>query len=573
MTDTPSTNTNRISPISMIILIIFLAGLAWFSRYFLSSGFGLYEDDLTFIPAAIEADFIGVLSMIAGYFSSLAQQGRPFMWSWVVLLSHLGWQVGGLQGMYVIAFLVWLTNILLFTLLLRKIHPSLLFTAVGGIAYVLFSADTNQAFLFNAFGLQSSITFLLLALHLYVRNQKFRWGAYILLVIVILTYETPYWLFLAAPFLTELKSRALTRRLLENTLIVSLMFIVIYFLRYLSGEARVVGLGFPDMVIIPLKHMAIGPFVGLGIYFLRPILVLQNISTTLLAAVITGSVIIFALLNWLHRTTNHPGAKLKLFPINRDWFSRLDIHVQRDLRLLLAGLLMLVFAYPLTILLRSYAISGRETRVHLAAVVGASIVVTCVVMLFYSLLAKEKFRVILMALVSLVFGFNFAFGFIIQKAYVRAWDLQKAFWQEALPLVSDASDGTAILIDGLNFEDVLYIDANTWNLPRVLPQLMVFPDDWEIPPRVFRLIDNWETNIIRQPGQFSIDGNNSVAPSRTYGDYQQDRAMFLIYEENVLNRLFEVQIMEQSIQLKPAGPDVFSSLETRPLYDLIIESE
>ncbi len=105
------------SNIKWVVLFLLLAGMAWFTRYYLSSGFGLYEDDLTFIPSAIEADFNGILGMISGYFSSLSQQGRPFMWSWVVLLSHLGWRLGGLQGMYMIAYLVWLINIILLSLL------------------------------------------------------------------------------------------------------------------------------------------------------------------------------------------------------------------------------------------------------------------------------------------------------------------------------------------------------------------------------------------------------------------------------------------------------------------------
>ena len=157
-----------------ILLILFLAGTAWGTRYWLSPSFGLYEDDLTFIPSAIESDFNGVVDMISGYFSTLAQQGRPLMWSWVALHAHLGWNLGGLQGMYFIAFAIWFVNILLFVLYLRRIQGSFLFCVVGGLAYVVFSADTTQAFLFNAFGLQTAITFLLIALHIYLNKGELR---------------------------------------------------------------------------------------------------------------------------------------------------------------------------------------------------------------------------------------------------------------------------------------------------------------------------------------------------------------------------------------------------------------
>ena len=556
------------SIIKWLILFLLLAVLAWFTRFLLSSGFGLYEDDLTFIPAAIETDFAGIMSMISGYFSSLSQQGRPFMWSWVVLLSHLGWRLGGLQGMYVIAYLVWMMNITLFVLLLNKINPNIFFVAIGGIAYVVFSADTNQAFLFNAFGLQTALTFLLLSLHFYLSNPKFRWFSYILLGIVILTYETPYWLFLAAPLLTQLKRKDLLHRIIENTLILTVLFFIVYYLRYISGESRVAGLGFPEMIITPIEHMAIGPFVGLGIYFLRPIIVFQRFSFLLGIAAALSSAIIFIYLIWMQKTKNDSPYKQKI--INQWRKTRIFSKINRELRLALAGLIMLVFAYPLTILLRAYAISGRETRVHLAAVVGASLIIACVVTSLYRLVLHKILKLILIGFISVLFGLNFAFGFLIQQDYVRAWDYQKQFWQEILPLVSDSKDGTAILIEESHLEDVLYIDANTWNLPRILPQLIEFPQDWDRPPRVFRLIENWQTNIIRNPGYFTIDGNNSIAPTRTHGDYLQERAIFLTLDDNKIVRLYDIQVLEEKVLLMPAGTNIFSELSTKALYNLMI---
>ena len=70
------------------LLVLFLAVIAWCARYWMSGSFGLYEDDLTFLPMAMEADFNTILTTISGYFSTLAEQGRPLMWSWVVFLGH-----------------------------------------------------------------------------------------------------------------------------------------------------------------------------------------------------------------------------------------------------------------------------------------------------------------------------------------------------------------------------------------------------------------------------------------------------------------------------------------------------
>ena len=551
-----------------LILFLLLAVLAWFTRFYLSSGFGLYEDDLTFIPAAIETDFAGIMSMISGYFSSLSQQGRPFMWSWVVLLSHLGWRLGGLQGMYVIAYLVWMMNITLFVLLLNKSNPDIFFVAIGGIAYVVFSADTNQAFLFNAFGLQTALTFLLFSLHFYLSNPKFRWFSYILLGIVILTYETPYWLFLAAPLLTQLKRKDLLHRIIENTLILTVIFFIVYYLRYISGESRVAGLGFPEMIITPIEHMAIGPFVGLGIYVLRPLLVFQRFSRLLGISALIGSSVIFIFLFWLQSTEKVSSIKEKLV----SGWRRTNIlsKINREMRLAFAGLIMLVFAYPLTILLRAYAISGRETRVHLAAVVGVSLIIACVVTSIYRILVKRSLRLLLVAFISILFGLNFAFGFLIQQDYVRAWDLQKDFWRELLPLIPDLEDRTIVLVEPSGIEDVLYINANTWVLPRMLTHFYHFPDEWERTPSVFRLVESWEENIIRVPGYFSLDGSNVFAHLMAFGDYAYSNSIYITIEDGQLMRHTQMELDDEIINLKPIGKNILSTLETEMLYDIMV---
>jgi hypothetical protein len=568
MTEAAPSMKKKTPVLMWVLLLISLALMAWFSRYWFSSGFGLYEDDLTFIPGAIEADFGSIMQMVSGYLFTLAEQGRPLMWSWVVLFAHLGWHLGGLQGMYIIAYFVWLINITLFVLLLRKVGNHFFFCVVGGIAYVLFSADTNQAFLFNAFGLQTAITFLLIAMHFYLSKDKLRWIAYLFLLLVLINYESPYWLFLAAPLLTAFKGKRLKNRLLENTFVMTAIFIVIFILRYLAGDSRVAGLGLIEMVLTPLRQMVIGPFVGLGIYFLRPILVLRNFTPGLGLAALIGAVVIFSGLFWIIRRQKFQTASLS--PLQKKWWRNLPPEIQRELRLVLAGFVMLVFAYPFTILLRPYAISGRETRVHLAAVVGAALIMASVITIITRVLTAKGLRFGFLALMSVIFGFNFAFGFIIQKAYQRAWTLQKAFWRELLPIIDDVEEGTAVLIEPSGLEDVLYIDANTWVVPRMLPRFFVFPDDWESPPSVFRLAKFWEENLVRVPGYFTIDGTNSFAHLVAFGDYEQEKSIYITTSKGTFERQYEMFYQDETISLKPVGPGVLSTLETRILYDLMI---
>ncbi len=568
MTERTSSIDRQRTWVKWVLLLAFLAVLAWSGRYWLSGGFGLYEDDLTYIPDAIESDFGGITREVLAQLSTMEHQGRPLMWSWVLLLSYLGWQFAGLQGIYILAYLVWLTNIVLFVLLLRRLTPSFLFSVVGGLVYVLFSADTNQAFLFNALGLQPAITFLLIALHLYLSGRKARWFAYLFLVLVLVNYETPYWLFLAAPLLAHDAGKPLLKKLGLNALAMAVIFLAIYFIRQLAGDTRVAALGLQDLILTPAKHMVIGPAVSLGIYFLRPWLVLRAISADLALAAALSAGAVFVVLWWAFQQERLP--RWAVFPLRKGWWQGLDPFIQRILRLLLAGVIMLVFAYPLTIILRPYAISGRETRVHFAGVVGTALIAASMVTLLFTAFKRRGITWALLGLVSLVLGMNFAFGFVIQKAYVRAWDLQKTFWRTLIPLVSDSVNGTAILLEPSGMEDVLYIDANTWVLPRMLDRFYVFPEDWDRVPSVYRLVTHWEESIVRLPGYFTFDGTNSVGHMVAFGDYRQDVSIYITTDGGTLTRQPSMVLPGEVISLKPVGPDLFSTFETTTLFDLMV---
>jgi hypothetical protein len=233
---------------------------------------------------------------------------------------------------------------------------------------------------------------------------------------------------------------------------------------------------------------------------------------------------------------------------------------------------MLVLAYPLTVILRPYAISGRATRVHLAAGVGAALILACFASLICRSLEKRGLKIIFLGLLALLLGLNFAYGFVIQRGYQRAWRLEKDFWQEMVPLIQDVSDGMAILVEPGAFQDVLTIGANTWNLPRVLQQLYHFPEDWT-PPRVFRLIDGWQNNIVRISGYFTLDGSNVYASNRNFGDFVQKQTIFISAAEGGLERRLAPLPLDGLVEVKPMGEAVLNTFPTRPLYDLLIEED
>lgn len=125
--------------------IIFLAAIFWVARYFLSSQFGLYEDDITRIPDAFSMRLGDVWDHLV-FLMTRDYANRPLHEGFIYILSWIGWQVNGLWGTYWIGYLITVVNIGLFYLLLTRLHSRLL-GLLGGIAYALFSADTTQAYL------------------------------------------------------------------------------------------------------------------------------------------------------------------------------------------------------------------------------------------------------------------------------------------------------------------------------------------------------------------------------------------------------------------------------------------
>ena len=136
----------------------------------------------------------------------LLGQGHPLHYTFIYLLTNLGWRIGDLHGPYLIGFSIEALNVCLFFSLLRRIFDWRL-GLVAGIAYVLYSADTTQAYLTYSLGIHPSLTFFLLASHAYVSEK--RWLAYLLAPLMLLTYETIYPVFFAVPLLAWVKAPAM----------------------------------------------------------------------------------------------------------------------------------------------------------------------------------------------------------------------------------------------------------------------------------------------------------------------------------------------------------------------------
>ncbi|MCJ7511425.1 MAG: hypothetical protein MUO23_00475, partial [Anaerolineales bacterium] len=431
--------------------LAFLLVLGWVARYWHILGFGWYEDDLTIIPAAVEMNARQLWEHVFVYITHLYGHGRPLSDSLIYVLSNFGYRLAGIPGIYLVGYVIFAGNILLFYFLMRRVGGATL-AFLAALAYVLFSADTTQAFHTHSLGAQPSITLLLIAFHLYLSDHRI--AAYLVAGVILFSYESPFMVFLAAPLLADRPWRRTWRPLFAHGMILFAMLAGATAIRVAIGEERVTEIGFPAVLVVPLTHMLQGPLVSLGTYAYRPI---QALLGAPLQGFLFGLATVAAVALLVRRLPSSAGVPVRRF-LGDLRHARQTVEASppsaRLLRLLVAGLIMLMMAYPLTFTVRAYAISGRDTRVHLAAAVGAAVVVGVGLVLLLALAESFRRRAVAEVLIGLLAGLLVAYGFMIQQDYRRAWAYQQELWTRVLELVPDLEEGTTILVDPGALTDV-----------------------------------------------------------------------------------------------------------------------
>ncbi len=520
-------------------MVVLLPAVIWLAHFWHSASFGLYEDDITIIPSAVQMRLIDLLKYLGNYVIHLYGHGRPLSDTFVELFSNLSWRVAGLQGPYLAGFTILSLNAILFYLLLKRVgNPALAVT--GALAYCLFAADTTEPYIIADLGLHPSITFLLLASLVYLSDRPAL--SYGIMIGSLLCYETPYLVFLAAPMLETVWDRAWLKRLLRHGIIVLAIMGLVVFLRSFNGEARVSGLGLKEILTTPFTHSLIGPVVAMGTYLYRPLQTMRSLNLEIGLAILVSCAVfglILSRMKWESLVESE-----RVWPILknmrvRDWITALRTWswpnglpegLKPLLRLAVAGLVMLTLAYPLTFTIRPYAITGRDTRVHLAAVVGASILLASLIALILFIIRSAAGRKTLIWMVALLLAMLVGFGFVVQKDYSQAWTDQRVFWTRLLPQIQDMGNGTVILVDPKGLGNTRQAGGNTWNMPRLLNQIYTFPAGWKIPPRVYRLEPGWEKNLVDDQGLFRLDVTTTMAPPSLYTNAKSTDA--IIFDTN-----------------------------------------
>jgi hypothetical protein len=460
------------------LLLAITIGIA---HYWHSGGFGLYEDDWFRIGRIVPASGRELMAILL----EGGGQGRPLHDGFIYGFSFLGLRLGGIPGAYGIGCGIELFNALLFYFLLKRLTGKADLSLAGALLYALFPADTTDAFLTHSLGIQPSLSFLLIALHLWLSG--WRLASYPVITLTLFCYETAFPVFLAAPLLsTARRPEPITaRRILRHSLLLIAIFLAVIALRrlWLGGMGVAADLGMAGAIRLSLSQMVIGPLVSLAMLIVRPLqapFLLDGASLPPLLLFVAVLVLGRAVL----QRSDGQGQGAVLQPA-------------RPRRLVIAGALMLVLAYPLALTVPAAAIDGRESRVHAMAGIGTAILATGLLAVPATPSGTRNRlkgrRALVAAWLTLLMGFSLS----VQRDYVTAWRSQQAFWSEVLRLCPDIGENTVILLASADrLIQPEQIDAQGWTVPVVLPAIFDFPADWTSPPRLYRLKEEWRNRIL-----------------------------------------------------------------------------
>jgi hypothetical protein len=517
-----SLRTRKILPYLFIIFLI------WISRFLLSSSFGLYEDDWNFSGNAITNTLAQNIDRISSALFTF-WQGRPLHMTFLTFIPSFGSKIGGVNALYFIGFLILSSNACLFYSLLKKISDQPYISIIATLFFCLYPADTTFNYLQHLFGLQTSLLFLLLAFHFYVifdeRSEYQKIVSYIMAILCLLTYESPFLTFLTAPFLLKNRTR---KQIISHFLTVALILIVYFTLRKIAGEQRVVGLGTTSIIQTLIYQIFAGPIIALGTYFFRPLEIVTQFKLENLFILLITLPILYAVINYFINNEKQitKGNSKKYLKVPD---------------LLVIGIVMTILAYPSALTLSVNIIDGRASRVHFSAILGTTIVLSC---LWNFLIIKnnsqEVFKKLTIFLLALHLSFLFIFCINVQNFYKLSWQYQQAFWSDVMALSPDIDQETVILVQAPNLQWGKQINPFDWSVPSILGSIYDFPKDWKFPPRLYILdsqvnnVDGWKS-MIDKNNQFLMSNKNGSL--RYYYEWEPERKVdakdiILLVEEN-----------------------------------------
>ncbi|NCQ95268.1 MAG: hypothetical protein GPJ13_08900 [Microcystis aeruginosa W11-06] len=503
-----------------------LLSLLWIAHFLFFQSFGLYEDDWAFTGIAINQTWSRNLETINSALITF-WQGRPLHMVFLTILPFFGAKLGGISTLYLIGFFLLTCNVCLFYRLLRNITEISYSALIPTLLFCLYTADTTFNYLQHLLGLQPALLFVLIAFNLFVNSAKInsqsRLLSYFFVTLALLTYESPFLLFFAAPFLK--KNTQNRKQIFIHSLILTTILFLYLGLRKIASESRISQLATWETLQKFLEQIIAGPVVVIRTFLLRPWQILSNLNVTYLIILLIATACFYVIITSLYEDQ---------FKVSYHDFSS-HSQISELIRLLKLGLLMMFLAYPSAILLDVNIIDGRASRVHFPAVMGTTLVMGSLWNLVFIITYSKHFlKPIIKVILSTYLALLLAFSINVQQYYAQSWQYQQHFWHDILTLSPDMTENTVILVQSPNLAWGKQINPFDWSVPSVLSSIYEFPKDWQFPPRAYILhsdlqnIEAWK-GMIQSSGKMLISNKNHGV--RYHYDWEPER---IIQPQNVI---------------------------------------
>lgn|GEM_PF-777024 len=507
-----------------------LALLAWLAHYWYFRDFGLYVDDYNHFAEPFDWSISQIAQRVYTALRYLPQ-GRPFHYSVTYAVGSLSFQLGGLALVHVIGFLVVAANGWMIFTIIKLLTGSPRGALLGALLFLLYPLPTTHSWLSHSLNAFPSLLVFQVAVWCYLKDRRL-W-AYVLIVVVLFYYETPYPVFALVPFL---KKNWRWREVIFTAAYLAAWLLIAYLLRRTLADDRVLNLDFIETTRRIMLSVIEGPITSLTAWIFSTSRLITRLQVDVIVAIVVG----YAIIWWMLGHTTY------------------KVVVGRA-RIMLIGLAILPISYILSFIhYPPNDLIGPPTSIHIGAVFGIA------------LMASVLFQRVPIPVTALVFALMLGYRVTIQHDYRDGWAFQRSFWTQVLAVAPDLENETVIVVNREVADALPYGYGVDWSMHVVLSTMFRFPRElysqmpYTLTLNGNRLGPHWvEDNAASDLAQFTYIQFN----------IRDGNVIVLNWEDGILTRSPQptVIIDGRVLNTKPLGASVLETLERRPLYDLIVQ--